>query len=223
MTKPKSDTLYNVLGVDKDATPEDVKRAYRKAAMETHPDKGGTPEKFALVKLAADVLGDAKRRAHYNETGQTEKVIDNDTAAALEILAQCIHAALDFALTTNADITTLNMMGDFNSTLTKKREDYLKAIEQNRQALRQLKRLLGKFKRKKRKKRDEPEQPNFMENIVSANVLALENAMGQMRDSIRHIELAISILNDHSFDRTDLATQIRAFRGTSTTTSSYWD
>lgn len=220
--KPKDDKLYNVLGVTPEATPQEVHRAYRKAAKETHPDMGGTPEKFALVKLAADVLGDAKRRAHYNATGDaSEKAVDNETASALEILTQCIHAALDFALTKNIDITTLNMMADFNASLTKKRAEYLEAIEQNRVAMSQLKRLHGRFKRKKRKKKDDPEPPNFMENIIAGNMRGLQSSIDMMRDKIRHLELAMTILNDHSFDRTDLATQIRAFRASSSTTSTW--
>ncbi|WP_420452394.1 molecular chaperone DnaJ [Ilumatobacter sp.] len=62
---------YDVLGVSKDASDKDVKKAYRKLASELHPDKnpGNTvaEEKFKDVSAAYDVLGDPERRAEYDE------------------------------------------------------------------------------------------------------------------------------------------------------------
>jgi curved DNA-binding protein CbpA len=60
-------SLYTVLDVDKSATPEEIKRAYRKKVAEWHPDKHGgskeATEKFQDIQHAYDVLSDAKRRS----------------------------------------------------------------------------------------------------------------------------------------------------------------
>jgi len=61
--------LYAVLGVGPDATPEEVKRAYRRLAREHHPDAGGDEERFKEVARAYDVLGDPERRARYDRFG----------------------------------------------------------------------------------------------------------------------------------------------------------
>jgi molecular chaperone DnaJ len=62
---------YKVLGVPKDATEAEIKKAYRKLAREYHPDanKGDTKaeERFKEISEAHDVLGDAKRRKEYDE------------------------------------------------------------------------------------------------------------------------------------------------------------
>ncbi|MFC8900372.1 molecular chaperone DnaJ [Streptomyces cinereoruber] len=62
---------YKVLGVPKDATEAEIKKAYRKLARENHPDanKGDTKaeERFKEISEANDVLGDPKRRKEYDE------------------------------------------------------------------------------------------------------------------------------------------------------------
>ena len=64
---------YEVLGVGKDASAEDIKRAYRKAAMKYHPDRNpGDKEaeaKFKEVGEAYEVLSDADKKARYDQFG----------------------------------------------------------------------------------------------------------------------------------------------------------
>src|SRR4051812_44839686 len=63
--------LYKVLGVPKDATEAEIKKAYRKLAREFHPDanKGDlkAEERFKEISEANDVLSDSKRRKEYDE------------------------------------------------------------------------------------------------------------------------------------------------------------
>ena len=63
--------FYKVLGVPKDATDAEIKKAYRKLAREFHPDanKGDAKaeERFKEISEANDVLSDAKRRKEYDE------------------------------------------------------------------------------------------------------------------------------------------------------------
>lgn len=60
---------YQTLGVAKDASVDDIKKAYRKLAMQHHPDQGGDAEKFKEVNEAYQVLGDAQKRAQYDQFG----------------------------------------------------------------------------------------------------------------------------------------------------------
>jgi molecular chaperone DnaJ len=63
--------FYKVLGVDKKATADEIKKKYRSLARDLHPDKnqGDTAleEKFKAVSEAYDILSDAKKRAEYDE------------------------------------------------------------------------------------------------------------------------------------------------------------
>jgi len=65
---------YEVLGVGKDATPEELRKAYRKLARKYHPDVNKEPdaeEKFKEVKEAYEVLNDQQKRAQYDQFGHS--------------------------------------------------------------------------------------------------------------------------------------------------------
>src|SRR3989344_4185636 len=66
---------YNKLGVAKSATKEDIKKAYKKLAMQFHPDRAPDDkkkeyeEKFKEISEAASILGDDKKRQQYDQFG----------------------------------------------------------------------------------------------------------------------------------------------------------
>lgn len=69
-----AETLYEVLGVPRDAKPEAIRSAYRKLARKHHPDVNPgdkkAEERFKKIATAYEVLSDEKRRAAYDEFGE---------------------------------------------------------------------------------------------------------------------------------------------------------
>ena len=85
---------YDVLGVSTNATPEEIKEAYRKRAFETHPDRqgeGDTHEAFVEVRAAYETLSDPQTRARYDRKRKRQNHSDagsDQRASADESFAQ---------------------------------------------------------------------------------------------------------------------------------------
>lgn len=61
--------FYDLLGVQPTATVNELRSAYKRKALQLHPDKGGDPEHFKSMKAAYDVLSDPQKRAIYDAYG----------------------------------------------------------------------------------------------------------------------------------------------------------
>jgi molecular chaperone DnaJ len=60
---------YEILGVGKDASPDEIKKAFRRLAIEHHPDRGGDEAKFKEINEAYEVLKDTDKRKRYDQFG----------------------------------------------------------------------------------------------------------------------------------------------------------
>src|SRR5687767_5283845 len=68
----RQNDYYKTLGVDRKASQEDIKKAYRKLARQYHPDTNndaGAEERFKQISEAYDVLGDPEKRKKYDRGG----------------------------------------------------------------------------------------------------------------------------------------------------------
>ena len=61
---------YELLGVDKNASMDDIKKSFRKLALKNHPDRGGDKEKFQELQNAYEVLSDKEKRDIYDKYGE---------------------------------------------------------------------------------------------------------------------------------------------------------
>ncbi|OPY61988.1 MAG: Chaperone protein DnaJ [Syntrophorhabdaceae bacterium PtaU1.Bin034] len=93
--------FYEVLGVSRNATDEEIKKAYRKLALTYHPDRNqGNPEaeeKFKEINQAYEILGDQEKRARFDQFGTTDQS----------------GAFFDFGFTRNFDDIFGDLFNDF--------------------------------------------------------------------------------------------------------------
>lgn len=125
---------YEELGVGKDATPEEIKRAFRRKAAKHHPDRGGDTEKFQALSVACDVLTDPQRRAAYDATGEDLNALDRAKKVRAEV-AGAFMAALE-------QIDEVERTNPLDSV----RRFIFKAVTQNQSTIGRLKAKVKKLK-----------------------------------------------------------------------------
>lgn len=93
-------TLYEILGIGRSASSDEIQQAYRKAAQRTHPDKeGGSEADFKEVKHAFEVLHSAERRKQYDETGASgDSQKETPEADAMKIIQSMLEHYIEKAL-----------------------------------------------------------------------------------------------------------------------------
>lgn len=183
-------SLYETLGVEKDASLETIKKAFRKLAMKHHPDRGGDKEVMQGVQLAYDVLSDPDRRARYDETGSTDaQPTTREQAAAA--LNQIINQVID-------------LVGDgldFTDPLAIVRREIHAAIGNNNKEREKLACQVG-YRRKtlKRVQRKEGDGQDLLQTILMDSILGLEGKMHMADMSSALCRAALDILAEYSYD-----------------------
>lgn len=86
---------YDVLGVPKTASSDQIKGAYRRLARKTHPDNGGTGDDFSTANRAYSILMDPEMRKRFDETGSIEDVAPlTIRQRMIQIIADMFNQAL---------------------------------------------------------------------------------------------------------------------------------
>ena len=191
-----ADELYDVLGVGKDATPADIKKAYRKKAKTEHPDAGGSAEKFTELTLAYECLSDDEKRDRYDRTGETGgSSIDQELNQALSIATGAINAVMQEIARRGLKLENFDVLGDAMRTIEAQIKATEEMIKQHQLEGAKLERLSKKFTARKGKT-----------NRLGPVLLA------QAKDRFRQAEVsvqtnmtlqkAVNILDEHNFEWT---------------------
>lgn len=179
---------YEVLGVSRDATPEQIKAAYRSKVKSVHPDAGGTPEAFQTIGIAHGILSDAGRRRRYDETGSVDDPVDRTRATAL----QMIHNAMA-AVTADEGAIYRDLVAEMRSAIN----GQLQALQGRAAVIKQ-----GIAKGEKLRRRFKAKTgPDFIGQMIEAQIENANREVEQVAGNIAIARVALEILDDAVFER----------------------
>lgn len=174
--------LYDELGVPRDATPEDIKRAYKRKAREHHPDRGGDNDQMARVNQAYAVLADPRKRDRYDKTGDGSPEVP-----VAERARNLLYAIMSEAL------TKCDTKVDVIESLRQHLRGEQMRIKAEVQRVRQRQERLEKHKARLH-------DDGLFERLFDARSKEHALQTGQMRDQLELISVALQQLKSCSYD-----------------------
>jgi len=192
-------SLYEDLGVHKDAPKAEIKKAYRKKAMKLHPDrKGGDPEKFHAIQRAYDVLNDDARRAHYDATGEEGKA--DKQGALIQRLAALFMHFVETADVDHADIIVLMrqaLLDGKNKTLI---------------ALQQQHKKIERYERTKKRLKKKGDGENLLAQLIDGQISIVQRGIELGKSEIGVVEELIKMVDGYSY-AADAGSQYATMQG----------
>jgi hypothetical protein len=179
-------TLYKLLGIKNTASPEQIKKAYRKKAKKHHPDKGGDAEIFNKIQEAYDILSDPERRKAYDTTGTINNEPNYDLQEAVALVVDKIKWKID-ALDNTILLTKGGMLLEVVTSIKEEIEEKGRNIEYEKERIRLLK-ILGKRMRTKKRK-----QINTAREAIEQLIDYCKNGIESCKSRINILTKALKI------------------------------
>lgn len=183
---------YDELGVGRDATDADIRKAYRKKARKAHPDAGGSREKFEKLSTATAVLLDPRRREQYDKFGKFDDYSpqqDKDHAA-LTVIGHMLQAFISQQVEVPKGA---NLIKDIISRI----KDNISQHEVERFRLQSNLKRIKKLRKRVRKK---SKGKDHIQHILEFHESGLRRQIDTLNQMQNDHNRAINILNDYEFD-----------------------
>lgn len=172
---------YDTLNLASDATPDEIKAAYRRAAQQAHPDKGGTQEDMQAINRAYEVLSDPERRAQYDATGEDQQ-IDENQKAVMELMK-----ILQDAVVRGAP----DPVKHANTALANGREQVRSRISAVQRDLENVRKLQGKVLVKS--------GDNLFESLLQGRLEAGARTLGDLDEAMQLLTRVQALVDNYQF------------------------
>lgn len=184
--------LYDILGVAKDASKEQIKKAAKAAMQACHPDRqGGDEAKFKQINSAKRLLTDDTARKRYDETGKTEDAPQEitDEMHAISVLGKLFISILE------KDQFDEDLIQAACMEIIKGMAGGPQMIAAHKKKIAKVERTLAKHLKQK------PGKPGYLQNALTGHLQVLKTVLAQMELSQRIGPLMLEILKDYRWEK----------------------
>ena len=179
--------LYDILGLSKNATFEEIKAKYKSLAQQHHPDKGGDPDLFKKIKHAYEILSDEITRKKYDETG----IYEHGPSIRTEALDQLSRLFFNLLPNINADIDDLVLI--MKNESRREKENVNNNINTCNGYIEKLNKIINKIK----KKNESGE--NLLKMFAETQLKMRQNELRNFQRQIEVLDNVIEILEDYQY------------------------
>lgn len=174
--------LYETLGVPRDATQAQIKKAYKKLAQRLHPDKPtGDAEKFQAIQHAYEILSDENNRAHYDRTGSDKGAPDYHSLATAHLsglFSDITSGDMRFNIITEAKGMVAEKLAQFRSSEISHKANITKAEKH-----------LNRVKTRKNE--------NIFKMVLDARIATLKSELESFKHNMLILETMQELLQDY--------------------------
>jgi len=177
--------LYDILGVDKNSTADEIKNAYKGKAKENHPDKdGGSHEKMTDIVRAYGVLGKEESRKRYDDTGEEGDV-------GFEVKFQELVNFAFLKIIEENDVERVDLIKELNKYINFVTAENEKAKKQNTGKLNTLQKVKDRLSAK---------GDNRIGRILDMNIHDLKRRLSMLDDYLKFLGECLEAINHHSYE-----------------------
>ena len=177
---------YEFLGVEKDATQAEIKKAFRQKSKTMHPDIGGDQKEFSTLTKAYETLSDPDKRAFYDRTGMNQGKSFDLHEAAENFIIQLFDNIIEDSMCINGEELMNALYSQCRSRIKARQKD-LQFISRTKEGYEEKVGCILK----------DGEEETLFDRIIKDKIQRCEEEISLAQVDIQTIELAIKILNGY--------------------------
>lgn len=190
------ETLYDILNVDKKASPDEIKKAYRKLASKYHPDKGADSdeEKFKVICAAYGILSDPGKRERYDRGESAENIRKPEKTIEDQAIDRILSVFLG-VVENSAEVKSKDLVKEISKFMGKAISQFESERKTQTTHKEKFERIISKIVRK-----DGQENENFFVSACRSQISASNREIEKLDKEILIVKKAIEIVNFYKYE-----------------------